>query len=180
MEIAYAIRRTARSRRLSVRVDDDGRVTVVAPPRASEALIRRFVDEQAPWIAGAVAKAKAQPQRIRLAATGAERTRLMAATRKFVGERLHFWNQQYRLRPGVVRVRDQKTRWGSCARNGDLSFNYRLALLPTELADYVVVHELCHVAQFDHSPKFWTLVAQAVPRWKVLRRQLNAEWKIGK
>jgi predicted metal-dependent hydrolase len=176
--LRYLLRRSARSRRLSVRVEGDGRVIVTVPARASDRVIERFVADQAPWIRAAVAKMLARPQGAPLSATAADRTRLMAATRKLVGERLHFWNATYGFRIGEIKVRDQKTRWGSCAKNHNLTFNYRLAMLPFELADYVVVHELCHIGQFDHSAKFWALVARSLPNAKALRKRLNADWKI--
>lgn len=60
-------------------------------------------------------------------------------------------------------IRDQRTRWGSCSRTGAISFNWRLLLAPEEVADYVVWHEVCHLAVMDHSPRFWALVARHCP-----------------
>lgn len=77
------------------------------------------------------------------------------------------------LSPGPVSVRDQRTRWGSCARSGALSFNWRLALAPPEVLGYVVVHELCHLRRHDHSPAFWALVAEAMPDWEPRARWLR-------
>ena len=65
-----------------------------------------------------------------------------------------------------IEIRDQRTRWGSCSPKGTLSFNWRLALAPFEVLDYVVVHELCHIRQPNHSRSFWNLVAQAYPEWR--------------
>jgi predicted metal-dependent hydrolase len=74
---------------------------------------------------------------------------------------------------GRVSVRDQRTRWGSCSRSGALSFNWRLALAPPAVLDYVVVHELCHLRRHDHSPAFWALVASAQPDWEPRARWLK-------
>jgi predicted metal-dependent hydrolase len=60
-------------------------------------------------------------------------------------------------------IRDQRTRWGSCSRGGALSFNWRLLLAPEAVLDYVIWHEVCHLAVMDHSPRFWALVARHCP-----------------
>ncbi len=69
-------------------------------------------------------------------------------------------------RPGTISVRDQKTRWGSCSSRGTLSYSWRLAMLPPEIRQYVVTHEVCHLLVHDHSRKFWDLLAKARPGWK--------------
>jgi hypothetical protein len=74
--------------------------------------------------------------------------------------------------PARVAVRAQRTLWGSCSTRGTVSLNWRLVLLPATLADYVIVHELCHLRHMSHSPAFWALVAGALPDWRERRRQL--------
>lgn len=87
--------------------------------------------------------------------------------------RLQFFNTHYNFRIGKVAIRDQKSRWGSCSKKGNLNFNYRIVLLPEHLADYVIVHELCHIAEFNHSKNFFALVAQTVPDWRKRRTELK-------
>ncbi len=87
--------------------------------------------------------------------------------------KLHHYNQFYNFTFKRITIRDQKSRWGSCSRNGNLSFNYRIALLPEKLGDYIIVHELCHLGQFNHSRDFWNLVAQTMSDWRVLRKELR-------
>lgn len=63
--------------------------------------------------------------------------------------------------------------WGSCSKKGNLNFNWRLIQLPPELADYVIVHELCHLKELNHSQRFWDLVGQAIPDYKERRQALR-------
>jgi predicted metal-dependent hydrolase len=94
--------------------------------------------------------------------------------RRLVRERIAHFNGGYGFAVGKVFIKNHKSRWGSCSQKGNLNFNYKIALLPPELADYIVVHELCHLREFNHSPRFWRLVEEAIPdhlaRRKALRR----------
>jgi predicted metal-dependent hydrolase len=93
--------------------------------------------------------------------------------RALVNTRLAYFNEHYKLPVGRVAIRNQKTRWGSCSKKGNLNFNYRLALIEPTLADYVVVHELCHIKEFNHSKQFWDLVAEKVPDHRTHRVKLK-------
>ncbi len=73
----------------------------------------------------------------------------------------------------AIAIRDQQTRWGSCSRRGTLSFNWRLAIAPSEVRAYVVIHELCHLRELNHSKAFWQLVATAMPSWQEHKRWLR-------
>jgi predicted metal-dependent hydrolase len=90
-----------------------------------------------------------------------------------VQERINYYSSIYNFPYGKISIRNQKTRWGSCSRKGDLSFNYKIIYLPKNLADYIIVHELCHLKEFNHSRKFWNLVALAFPDYKKLRAQIS-------
>lgn len=93
--------------------------------------------------------------------------------RVLVLQRLEHFNKHYNLNFGRVAVRNQRGRWGSCSSKGNLNFNYRVALLPPHLLDYVVVHELCHRGQFNHSQKFWDLVGETLPNYLELQAELR-------
>ena len=94
--------------------------------------------------------------------------------RAVIGARLLHYNAHYRHALRRVFIKNSKSRWGSCSSAGNLNFNYKLLFLPQELADYVVVHELCHLRHFNHGPEFWALVSQACPDYKSLRKALRA------
>lgn len=93
--------------------------------------------------------------------------------RALVQERLTHYNQFYNFTYGTVRIKSQTTRWGSCSNKGNLNFNYKIVHLPAHLVDYIVVHELCHLGQFNHSHKFWDLVAKTLPDYEKLRNELK-------
>lgn len=93
---------------------------------------------------------------------------------RFLPERLDRFTANLGLRPTRVCIRDQKTRWGSCSSDGEISLNWRLVLLPSELADYILIHELCHLRHMDHSPRFWGLVATMAPDYVIRRERIAA------
>ncbi len=88
-------------------------------------------------------------------------------------ERLAHFNEFYNFKYARVAIRNQRTRWGSCSHKGNLNFHYKIALLPEHLRDYVIVHELCHLGQMNHSQKFWALVAQTIQNHAECRRDLR-------
>src|SRR5438552_3208726 len=93
---------------------------------------------------------------------------LKGAARRLAYAKIAKFAPLYGVQVKAVSIRDQKTRWGSCSSTGRISFNYRLAKMPERLAEYVVVHELCHLLEFNHSPRFWRLVSRTVPEHRLL------------
>jgi predicted metal-dependent hydrolase len=93
--------------------------------------------------------------------------------RKIAMERLEYFNQFYQYKIGKVFIRNQKSRWGSCSSKGNLNFNYKIALLAPELLDYIIVHELCHLGEMNHSKNFWALVAKTVPDFKERKKKIR-------
>ncbi len=93
--------------------------------------------------------------------------------RQLVVARIAYYNLHYRFEFNRIAIRNQVTRWGSCSSAGNLNFNYRLVYLSPELVDYIVVHELCHLWEFNHSRAFWDLVAQTIPNWSQNRADLR-------
>ncbi|MFA7088069.1 MAG: M48 family metallopeptidase [Patescibacteria group bacterium] len=95
--------------------------------------------------------------------------------RLMIANRLEELNRYYNFKYGRISIRDQRTRWGSCSKKGNLNFNYRLMNLPERVRDYVIVHELCHLKEFNHSSRFWDLVSAALPDYRELRKILKAK-----
>ena len=94
-------------------------------------------------------------------------------TRAVIFSRLSHFNLHYKFVWKKVFIKNVKSRWGSCSKQGNLNFNYKLGLISPHLLDYVVVHELCHLGEFNHSQKFWSLVKQTIPDYRKRRIELR-------
>src|SRR3989338_6069024 len=94
--------------------------------------------------------------------------------RALVHERIQHFNTVYQFSVGKVFIKNNKSRWGSCSEKGNLNFNYKIVFLPADIADYIIVHELCHLGEFNHSDRFWDLVGQVIPEHKHVRRRLRS------
>lgn len=88
--------------------------------------------------------------------------------------KVDYWNQVLRYPVKRITIRNQRSRWGSCSAAGNVNLNYKLIFLPEELLDYVVVHELCHLIELNHSPAFWKLVEDVLPQYRVYQCELRA------
>jgi len=93
--------------------------------------------------------------------------------RELIKGRLVYFNQFYGFAFNRIAVKNHRRRLGSCSKKGNLNFNYKIYFLPPELRDYVIVHELCHLGQFNHSKSFWELVARTVPDHKERAREIR-------
>lgn len=90
-------------------------------------------------------------------------------------ERVEYWADKIGVRPNRIRIKSQKTKWGSCSILGNLNYNWKLIMMPMAVLDYVVVHELCHLMHMNHSVAFWALVKRYMPDYKLQRRWLKDE-----
>ena len=148
----------------------DARVVVTAPRFFGVGAIERFVLRHSDWIERHVLRARGRTViRIQRGEIPELKKRALA----LASARCAHFGATYGLTFRKISIRAQKTRWGSCSKAGNLSFNYKIAILPLHIADYVIVHELCHRAQMNHGRAFWELVAQSVPSHKVIRKELR-------
>jgi len=166
----YAIKRSTRARSLRIAVYPDGAIIVTAPSRAALSSIERFAKKYEAWAERARARSAARTT-IRL--SRADIPRLKREAFRFAEERSRHYAARYGVSYRKIAIRAQKSRWGSCSRAGNLSFNYKLAALRREIAEYIIVHEICHLLAFDHSKRFWALVEREVPEHRRLRQELR-------
>jgi predicted metal-dependent hydrolase len=159
--------RHRRARRYLLRVDHDGRVRVTIPRGGSKREADAFARRHLQWVAR---------QRARLAESTVdqeERRRLRQKARAELSVRLGELAAEHGLHVARVSIRNQRTRWGSCGRDGHISLNWRLVLMPPDVRDYVLIHELMHLRRLDHSPAYWRLVAAACPGYREARHWLR-------
>ncbi|MEK9152019.1 MAG: SprT family zinc-dependent metalloprotease [Patescibacteria group bacterium] len=172
-DIAYTLRTNSRSRRIRLSVSRAGAVTVTMPAFIREAVAERFLLEKTQWLLAALAKVERYASRPIVRYGRRDFTKHRLAAYQMVRARLAALNERYGFRHGAVSIRNQKSRWGSCTKNGNLNFNFRLLFLPERLRDYIIVHELCHLKELNHSKRFWNLVAVTFPDHKKIRADLR-------
>jgi predicted metal-dependent hydrolase len=192
---SYSIRRSARARRSRLTINDDARVVVVLPARASEREADELVVRHRAWIERHVSRIAARRRSLALRpslahgrvltingqhelvrAVSAEEhavleRRLRREARRAIERRVAVRAPELAVDVRRITIRDQRTRWGSASRSGTLSFSWRLVLCPPGVLDYVVVHELAHLRVAGHGRSFWQLVGRhhadvaAARRW---------------
>ena len=171
--IEYTLQVSARTRRFRLAVLPDGSVRLTMPRRGTQKFAEQFVRQQAEWVVQQLEHfAKTKQQRIPLPIAGSYDTQRKQVL-KWIKNRVQQINQEYGFSYNRVSVRNQTSRWGSCSSARNFSFNYRLMFLPPRLADYVIVHELCHLEELNHSRAFWQLVSRVFPDHREIRREFR-------
>lgn len=160
---------------LGLEVTSQGRVRIRAPYGVSEDVILRFFESKSAWIQKSLTKVRARQEKLKEEEaqygklTEAELKVLKMQAEEVFPARAAFYAGKMGISYGRITIRRQKSRWGSCSQSGNLNFNCLLMLAPPGVVDYVVVHELCHRIEMNHSPRFWKLVGEVYPdydRWK--------------
>lgn len=160
---------------VALEVTSQCQVRVRAPFRMPEEEIRRFVQEKSSWILKhlAVMEQKAGELEKIEPLSEEELEKLADQACEVIPERVAYFAPLAGVTYGRITIRNQKTRWGSCSAKGNLNFNCLLMLAPPEVLDYVVVHELCHRKEMNHSSRFWSEVRRILPDYKERERWLK-------
>lgn len=166
-DLHVTVRRHPRARRYVLRVASDGALRLTVPTRASVRGGLEFVERQREWITRerariverAAARASETPD-----CSENDRLRELAETQ--LADRCRELADKHGVPITGVTVRDQRSRWGSCSAQGSISLNWRLIRMPGYVSDYVILHELMHRRQPNHSARFWREVGLVCPEWR--------------
>lgn len=180
----YQLIRSAR-KTVAIQIDRQGEVVVRAPRRCPKSYIDAFVAEKQTWIQRKleeIRQQEAERERARsregcnaflLPGTAAEEAVYRAQAADIFARKAAYYAARMGVTFNRITIRDQKTRWGSCSSKGNLNFNWRLVLAPVPVLDYVVVHELAHRREMNHSSRFWDIVEEMMPDYQIHRRWLR-------
>lgn len=169
LTVQYSIIRSDR-KTIAIQIQPDGNVVVRAPKRMRMEEIKRFVESKAEWIEKHLLNRTTFNQE---KLTDQEMKMLREKARAVVTEKVQYYAPLIGVTYNQIAIRAQHTRWGSCSSKGNLNFNCLLALVPMEVLDYVVVHELCHRKELNHSDRFWNEVAKILPDYKCRKKWLK-------
>ena len=168
-KIRYTLKRK-RARGIRLSISCNGEIKVTAPYFLTDNLIEKFIFEKAKWILSKLDYLKRQDL---IFIKSGRFLKHKEEAYMFAKERIEYLNSFYGFKYNKINIRNQKSRWGSCSKKNNLNFSYRIAFLPKETADYIIVHELCHLKEFNHSKDFWGLVSKSIPDYILKRKQLK-------
>lgn len=162
-------------RTISLEITSMGQVLVRAPWHMLEPDICAFVESKSSWLAKHLQKKEKDIESLQEEGrfTEQEMKRLHEMAKKVIPEKVAYYARIMGVTYGSISIRKQKTRWGSCSREGNLNFNCLLMMTPPEVLDYVVVHELSHRLEMNHSARFWTQVEKVLPDYRGPRKWLK-------
>ncbi|MBD3248409.1 DUF45 domain-containing protein [Candidatus Falkowbacteria bacterium] len=174
MDFRYKINRSRRAKNIRLSVHSDTKIVLTIPWWVPETIGRAFLNSKKDWLMKKISEIENRSKQ------GFDRVfgrkdylQNKEKAREFVLSRLRYYNDIYGFNYGRISIRDTKSRWGSCSAKGNLNFSYKLLFLPQDLADYVIVHELCHLQELNHSKNFWALVGKCIPQHKSRRKRLK-------
>lgn len=184
-------------KKISIHMDALGLITVRAPRHTEDEVIKHVVSQHGQWILekrARIAKAQEAPKAREyqsygkflhlgkeydlqelIETEGLEEEELKVQLKKFyftsckkvVMERIKIYQEQLGVKPKSIVIEESNKRWGSCSSSKKLTFNYRLAMAPVEVIDYVIIHELCHLLHMNHDRSFWRRLGSVMPDYKV-------------
>jgi predicted metal-dependent hydrolase len=172
-KVTYTLRKSKRARRMRLAVYCDGTVVVTTPQDLQETIVDRFIREKTEWLFSKLAFFKQFQGRPVARYSQEDYLRYKDQALITVEQKARYFSDLYNYNYNKINIKNQKTRWGSCSRKGNLNFNYKIIFLPDRVQRYIIAHELCHIKEFNHSKKFWALVSKIIPDYAIIRSDLK-------
>ncbi|MDP3726628.1 MAG: M48 family metallopeptidase [bacterium] len=172
-KIFYKLKRSKRAKRMRLAVYCDGSVVITSPFGIEPSIVEKFLADKKQWVLNKIQFFKSVDSKaIR---TFSHKDYLENKDKAFalVHERVRFYNNVYNFSFNKIFIKNQKTRWGSCSCKQNLNLNYKIVFLQQRYQDYIIVHEMCHLREFNHSRKFWALVDRALPNYLEIKKELR-------
>ncbi len=169
----YTLKLSNRSKNIRLSIHRNGSCVVTTPRYIPQFIINNFLKSKSDWIIGKMEYFLKFKGSTFKKGTKSDYLKYKKEALIIVNNRLEYFNTFYGHKWNNIVIRNQSTRWGSCSRKGNLNFNYKIALLPEKASNYIIVHELCHLGEFNHSKNFWNLVSKTIPNYKEIRKQLK-------
>lgn len=179
MKVDYILKKSNR-RSISIKISDEGKVLIKAPNQITIDKVEEFLYEKRDWILKQINREEIQNSKALEMGSLSEDDvkKIKKEARKLIPERVHYYSQLMGVTYNRISIRLQKSRWGSCTADGNLNFNCLLVLMPQEILDSVVVHELCHRNHMNHSKAFYAEVLKYFPDYKRCDKWLKENGKI--
>lgn len=169
-KIEFTIRKLSLSKNLRLSLTKNG-YSISAPKYVTIKVITAFIHDNKEWVLRHFNKFLEYSTNSSLNKNDYKKYKkqaLLLATKK-----VELFNKYYNFKFNKIFIRNQKSRWGSCSSTGNLSFNYQIVHLREDLLDYLIVHELCHLDEMNHSKSFYNLIAKTIPKYKLLQKELK-------
>jgi predicted metal-dependent hydrolase len=167
--ISYSVNYSRRSKSIKISIYKDNTLRVTVPKYRRNISIEKVLLEKKDWILSAISENK----NVIKIEDVKDYDLFKKDYLKYIKKRVDYYNTFYNLEYKNISIRRSKTRWGSCSVKNNLNFNYKIYYLPQPLSDYVIVHEICHLMEFNHSKNFWNLVEKTIPDYKEIKKRLK-------
>lgn len=154
----------------------DGSVVVTLPQTSPANIIDKLLREKMDWVLGKIAFFKQFKNPLLPKLGRKDYFKYKNQALELATTRVNFFNNIYKANFNKINIRNQKTRWGSCSTRGNLNFNYKILFLSEKARDYIIVHEMCHLKQFNHSKNFWDLVKIGMPDYVEVKKELKKNY----
>lgn len=172
-EISFIHKRSKRAKRMRLAVYCDGSVVVTSPFGVEKSLIEKFLNDKKQWIKDKILFFKSVDSKAIRTFSYEDYLKNKDNAFDLVNERVKHYNKIYGFAFNKIFIKNQKTRWGSCSCKQNLNLNYKIIFLPEKHQDYIIVHEMCHLREFNHSRRFWALVEKALPNYLEIKKELR-------